>query len=513
MWKNKYIALILLISISFSLVSCSEELDTSNDENIITQDSLHNTNDNTKENQDNDNDFGGDKINWAAISSLDTNYVKLEDINPENVLEIELGFPLSKDYQYLLEKTFSGFICTATTTRTPEPNSLIQSEAHIIRKIDNHGDIVWQKEYEYTTFPGRINNLIVCDDGSFLFSIQGSNWSNDAYSRDKSYIVKCDENGNEIWTCELDDYSGELLLNIFLTENEEIIAAGNWYSRDGKQTVEREADDIVITKVNKDGNVIEQKSFGGRDFDSVRIAKYRQGVGIIINGYTQSHNGEFAIVGKETSKNFIALVDENLKVKWVTHADDNVNFVYDQLVVSGDFVYVLGNKYHIDNKYITSSLLTINSGFFLKLDLNGNQVLTLSRPYEDRWSDIINILDSGDLIIGSGQQNQGELLILDSKGNVKKHLKDLKYRADEIIPTNDGGFIVKAIRDIKTIPQPPQISCIWYDREVVITKYDKNYQLQWRKTYDNYKDSTQIDLVLPLRNGNVIIENYGHTAN
>ena len=74
------------------------------------------------------------------------------------------------------------------------------------------------------------------------------------------------------------------------------------------------------------------------------------------------------------------------------------------------------------------------------------------------------------------------------------------------MPTSDGGFIIVSIRNIKTIPRPVYISSIWYDSETVVTKYDKGYKVEWRKTYDGIKDAVGFDRVLPLSDGSVVLE-------
>lgn len=84
--------------------------------------------------------------------------------------------------------------------------------------------------------------------------------------------------------------------------------------------------------------------------------------------------------------------------------------------------------------------------------------------------------------------------------------KLLAFEADcygDIKPTDDEGFIIVSVRNIKTVPQPAYISSIWYDTETVVTKYDKNFKIEWRKTYDNIKNAVGLDMVLPLRDGSV----------
>ena len=177
---------------------------------------------------------------------------------------------------------------------------------------------------------------------------------------------------------------------------------------------------------------------------------------------------------------------------------ENENFVYDQLALSNDFVYVPGYYFSADN--------TPNTRFLVKLDKSGNRVWTKSQFYAGMWGRCISILENGDIAIGSGQQNQGIIVVLDKNGIEKKRLEDLKFAPNEITPTSDGGYIVTAIREIKPVPQPLYVSSIWYDTELVAVKYKSDHTVEWRKTYDRYKNERGLDFVFSLKKGKIIVQ-------
>ena len=107
------------------------------------------------------------------------------------------------------------------------------------------------------------------------------------------------------------------------------------------------------------------------------------------------------------------------------------------------------------------------------------------------------------VICSNGKKNKCDLLIYNNQA-VKRYA--LKYIPREIIPTIDGGFILKSVRNIKTLPQPCNISCTYYDTETIIEKYNNEYKLEWRISYDNYQDKLGTDFVLPLPSGKVIVQ-------
>lgn len=439
-----------------------------------------------------------EKINLNSTLGFDTNYVRLDDINPSAVTEIKLGFNINT-YDYMIKETMDGFLCGQLVSTLPMVSVVTKDTKYIpeIRKLDKNGNILWKKEYDYKTYSGKLNNLLVYPDNSFLFSIRTYPYSN-GYLFEKSLIIKCDKDGKELWRKEFDDYTGSLLHNLFLTGNDEIIAVGQWRTKAGKQDQNAAEDDIVVTKLDRDGNVLDQKGFGGSDFDTINTAEYDRELGIIINGRTQSSDGDFAINKDRSHADFAACIGESLNLKWVAHGNENESFIYDQLGLSEGSTYVLGSLNNGSGAPVT--------GFLVKLDKNGNRVWTKSQLYTGLWGRVLSILENGDIVIGAGGQNQGIIVILDKGGSEKKRFEDLKFAPNRITKTSDGGFIVTATMDIKTVPQPLYVSSIWFDTELVAVKYSSAYTIEWRKTYDAHKGTKDLDFALPLESGKIIIE-------
>ncbi|MHB8125349.1 MAG: hypothetical protein ACYDEJ_06825 [Desulfitobacteriaceae bacterium] len=305
----------------------------------------------------------------------------------------------------------------------------------------------------------------------------------------------------QLWRRDFGDYSGDLLRHLFLTENNEIIAVGRWLSENGKQTSAGAAD-IVVTKLAEDGRVMQQKGFGGSDFDNLRFAQYDKMLGIIIHGTTVSKHGDFGIGEDLPYADFVAEIDENLTFQWVVQAKAGEHFVDGQIAPADGFVYVLG--YH--QSEVGTLGIAAPAGFLIQLDKNGNTVWKRSELYTGLWGGSLSILQNEDIVMAAGQQNQGTILILDKYGRETKRIQDLKYNANRIIPTEDGGFIIIATREIENIPQPAYASTILFDTELIAAKYTNDYEVEWRKTYDKHKDRVGLDYVFPLDNGKMIVE-------
>lgn len=428
-------------------------------------------------------------------SKININYVKFDDINPEVVPEIKIG-PVDESFQCVKEVE-DGFLCGYISSLVSFGDIQKQRTIPTIKKLDKEGNVVWEKQYDYEVNTGMeiipfygLKNIISYPDGSFVFSVQMSIGLN---SSEKSFIIKCDRDGNELWKRDFDDYSCEAIRSLLITEKGEIIVVGNARFMDGKQTNGEEGDfNIVMTKFDKDGTILQQKSFGGKSLDMVYAAWYDKKLGIIFRGVTDSKDGEFAISNERENAQFTVRIDKKLNFKWVFHANEGEHFIYDQIAIGDDCVYIPGG-------FNTEPI----EEFLIKVDTNGKVVWKKSGLCSGLLIKAISVLKNGDIAVGTGLMNQGMLLILDKDGIEKKREETA---VDTITPIRDGGFITTTTREIKTVPMPITSSTIWYDTDLAAVKYKSDYSLEWRKTYDKVKDDRGEDFAFPFEDGKIAVE-------
>jgi copper chaperone CopZ len=452
-------------------------------------------------------------INMETFNlNIDTNYVKLEDIKASSISEIKLKtqFPYYKSSVKIQELT-DGYMFASLKKYEEKSGTSNKKEYYlpIIQKFNKLGELIWEKQYENKINYGHINNLIVFKDNSFLFYVNATSyWQGGQYIEQSSLIVKCDKDGNIQWKKNLNDLTGEMIQHIFINEAQDILIVGEWMTKDGKSQVSKEEymenegfKNIVITKLDMKGKIVNQKSLGGFCNNTLQNANYVKDLGIIIKGNTRPNNSNSFAIRYGEDIDFIACVNEyTLDNNWVYHLEEKYSFRHNKIFFKNNNIYVVVPGETIYNKKYCSVKIINRYGKELKTIKINN--------LSSMWQQSIELLGNNDIIFGFGNSNNnGSINIFDSKGKLKKKIENLKFSPNKIIPTNDGGFIVKSNRQIKTIPQPAVISSIWYDCEVVIVKYDSNYNLQWRKTYDSFKNSTLVDYVYPFNNGKVIINN------
>lgn len=503
MKKNKIIIISVLISSMLS--ACSQPgiiTDHHNNQSENKNDLSYNTNITKTINED----FS------KVVLDIPNNYIKLEDISPNKATEINLQIDknnkINLNYNnntnklstnsisnmipqiyYKISKISDGFVCASIESIVPKDSisNSVNKKMLVIRRFDFDGKLLLKKEITDGNYDGTVNNLIALDNDDFIFSI------NNYYNKEKNFLIKCDKDGKVIWKKEISTLGFDKLKNYFVNNKKEIVLTGLSYNNEKN---EEEQWNILVTKLHINGDVIKHKYFGGNDYEYIDEVMYNSNYGIVLLGRTSSVDGDFAVSKKtEMPVDFIACIDDNINLKWVNNDEKNLD--YNKILLTDDEIIILARN------RITSDLSDV---YYIKYNIDGE----ITHEYYEENTSMYNngsILNNGNLIYGKKSNNKTELIIYDKKNKVVKRIDDICVEPNEIIPTTDGGFIIKAIREIDTIPQPVYISSIWYDREIVLVKYDKNYNIQWRKTYDNYKNSTVIDFVEVLEDSTVITDN------
>lgn len=247
------------------------------------------------------------------------------------------------------------------------------------------------------------------------------------------------------------------------------------------------AEDVRIQKMKKNGTVAAEKIYGGTNFDFVYNAQYQKGLGLVLQGRSQSYDGAFA--GTQNS-GFLALVNpETLELCWVftPPPGDNLDTV---LAAAGDGVFYFANHNQGESSYIG------------KVDRAGKQVW--QSDFSPEYVPCMAALKDGSLVFFDGDYAAPEgpcLARMGQEGSILQKLAMDSCR--DIVPTDDGGFFTVQVRNIKIVPQPAYISSIWFDTETVVTKFSADFEIEWRKTYDKIKGDRGEDCVYPQPDGTV----------
>lgn len=153
--------------------------------------------------------------------------------------------------------------------------------------------IQWQKSLGGSG-TDKINSIIQTSDGNYIAA--GYSNSNDgdvtgAHGGNDCWLVKLDSNGLLLWQKTFGGTGHEGITKIVQTIDGGFIASASSGSSDGDITNNLGSSDVWIIKLDALGNITWQKSYGGTSVDgSSSIAQTTDG-GYIISGSSSSYNG------------------------------------------------------------------------------------------------------------------------------------------------------------------------------------------------------------------------------
>ena len=443
--------------------------------------------------------------------SMEVDFVRADDVNSDKIDEIPFfmtrwhqTFPLS-----------DGIIIFNIVCDSGSVDTYLRAV-----KYDKRGNFLWVQNYTdiKSSYYG-LSGCIQTKDGSFIFSVIGDVlWgavSSEAhlYEAETSpgWLVKCGRDGNIIWKEQIGYKSYGQVEQIFETADGGILTAGscpeddNFYLKNQENTAYGRTD-LLLMKYDKDGNCVKLKKYGGTDYDSFGDACYSPDIGMVVCGSTQSCDGDI-VQRKEkgtmlNSCEFLAVFDDNLNEKWqyVFDDQDKQEKIYtSRAAVSSKRIYVTGLlsgrsrqasvfKFNENGGIVKSAIIDIMA--VTDICVTGDNTVLISEypPTYEPASPVSRIyrLDEDLNIKGT---------ISDAAGN------GFNY---SVIPMDDNGFSTVWAQIVKYLPQPLAVSHTSSDCATVLSRYDEDGKLIYRKTYDKNHDTEDYDVVVPLPDGRVI---------
>ncbi|QLG45351.1 hypothetical protein [Costertonia aggregata] len=159
-----------------------------------------------------------------------------------------------------------------------------------VLKIDMNGKLVWEKSYGGTGIEISYD-IAKTNDGAYV--VTGNTFSVDAdISKNNGesdiWLIKIDENGNLLWEKTYGGSGFDAAENVSVTTDGGFILSGNSKSIDGDASKNAGENDFWLIKTDADGNMVWQKSFGGTGLDFAYDALETQDGSIVLVGETSS---------------------------------------------------------------------------------------------------------------------------------------------------------------------------------------------------------------------------------
>ncbi len=184
-------------------------------------------------------------------------------------------------------------------------------------KIDPKGDLQW-RGYFGGTNNDRAHAVVQADDGGFVLSGFTESDDYDISDTRGSYdfwIVKVDRNGNLLWERSFGGTGIEISRDIAKTYDGGYVVAGNTFSNDIDISKNYGESDVWMLKIDATGELVWERTYGGKQFDAAQ-------------GISASKDGGFIIVGNSKSKDSDTDANAGENDIWAIKTDKNGDIVW-----------------------------------------------------------------------------------------------------------------------------------------------------------------------------------------
>lgn len=343
------------------------------------------------------------------FSGYDYWLVKMDSIGN---LEWQKSFGGNRDeYAYnAIHTNDGGYLIVGSTNsidgdiKNPKDISSYKSDYWIL-KIDSKGDLEWEKSYGGEA-EDAARSIVQTSEGGYIVAgysqSKGYDISNPAEYTDSLtfdyWITKLDANGELVWEKSYGGSKNDVAYSIKQTFDGGYIVAGSSNSEDGDVTNPKGDNDYWIIKLNAEGNIEWQKSYGGSGTDWAR-------------SILQTSDGGYIVAGRSDSKD----LDKKEKIGeidyWVIKLSENGDIEWEKSYG--------GTATQSCNSIIQST----ESGYIIAgSSISADGDITNPKGGRDFW--IVKTM------------NNGEMEWQMSLGGTKTD------EANSIIATKDGNFII-----------------------------------------------------------------------
>ena len=330
----------------------------------------------------------------------------------------------------------------------------------LVIKTDGSGNIVWQQSFGGSNSQSA-NSVQQTSDGGYI--VAGESNSVDGVVTGNHggfdyWIVKLDASGNLIWQKSLGGSQADLAMSIQQTTDGGYIIGGESQSNDGDVSGNHGNYDDWIVKLDANGNLQWQKSYGGSNLDVIYSIRQTKDGGYIAAGLSASQNGNVTGVHDITYGDF-----------WIIKLDNQGNLKWQKALGGSDYDLANCVRQTTDGGYIVAGFsrsangnVTGNHGDYdawvVKLDSNGN--LIWQNSYGGSSADFAYSIeqtpDGGYVFAGGTASNDAQVsgmhggedfwvVKIDGSGNLQWQvpLGGSSYEeARSINQTSDGGYVV-----------------------------------------------------------------------
>ena len=213
-------------------------------------------------------------------------------------------------------------------------------------KLDASGEKEWSKFFG-GTFTDTSYDAIQAENNSYV--IIGSSDSNDVDISDNKgtydfWVLKISEDGNLIWEKSFGGSEIDEGRAITATEDGNFMIVGDTRSSDNNVSTNKGAADLWMLKINPEGTILWEKSFGGSSFDVARSISKTQDGGFLIAGSSRSADGDVS-TNQGQNDAWVLKTNSTGDLQWQrTIGGTEIDFCYDAVVLENGKIVAVGES-------------------------------------------------------------------------------------------------------------------------------------------------------------------------
>ncbi len=230
-------------------------------------------------------------------------------------------------------------------------------------KLNANGEFVWSK-YFGGSFTDTPFGVVETADNNYIIAASSDSNDVDITNNKGSYdfwIFKIDADGKLVWEQSFGGSEIDEPRAITSTNDGNFIVLGDTRSSDKDITINNGGADLWMLKIDADGKLIWQKTIGGSSFDVSRSIHKTFNGDFLISGSSRSADGNFTNKGKNDA--WILKVNANGNIIWQKNiGGSEFDFLYDAIELENGNVIAVGESNSLDgdvpeNKGFSDALL------------------------------------------------------------------------------------------------------------------------------------------------------------
>ncbi|MEZ2413805.1 hypothetical protein ACA086_02500 [Muriicola sp. E247] len=283
-------------------------------------------------------------------------------LDPQGNVEWEQSFGFSgHDHSYDLVETqdggffFTGFLDITSARADGYTDKSYTLTRHGVgefwgTKLDSNGELQWRKYFGGTN-NDRAHAVVSAHDGGYVMA--GFSESDDFDISDPRgsydfWVVKIDSEGEFVWERSYGGSGIDIAQDITKTEDGGYIITGSTISMDGDVAATHGGSEVWVIKIDAQGNLLWERTFGGSDFEAAESIRPTADGGFVVIGNAKSTDQDVKTNAGQNDL-WVLKIDTQGRLEWEqAYGGTELEFGFDAIETGDGSILVVGESNSTD---------------------------------------------------------------------------------------------------------------------------------------------------------------------